>query len=532
MTGRRALLVLVALTPLALAARWSWYQDGKGAAFLPSPDSLEYAASAQSIAADGTFLLQIGPHRVRPRYSPGWPLVQTLALRAGADGARLWRFTAIFGALLASGIALATMTALECRRGDRETGCDGETERSRSAIAFGLGAGVLWCWSPLSASSGGTLMSDEPTALASFTALACATVAFLRAAPVERTRSGAASVGWALGAGFAAGLALTMRTVEGLLLAPPLALLALRSARIHGWGRAGRLTLLALTGVLPPVMATGVVLARSGLSPWQWSAYPFWAPERFGSLDVTFSWRYAWIANPHIPAVVGSETVGQLRAYGLTFLGLTPPHGWAHFGTLWPALGWLALAGLVAAGVVAARRAGPTAGNAAGNALTVTVAVAGWCASHWLVFGAYFYPDPRFVLGALAWCPVALATALGALARASSARVRRAAWLASALIVALVIGDGWAHHPKRRLWEPKNEETRAAVERWLAADDQGRREETIPFDPVLAQALGLLPPERTRTIREWGALPATKQVNLLRRNGYLEGESARNDQNR
>ncbi len=521
MNRRRSLAILALLTPLAIGARWGWYQDGKGAAFLPSPDSLEYVASAQSIASEGRFYLQIGPEHVRARYSPGWPMLQAVALAAGVEGADVWRFTALFGVLLAVGVALATTTAIEGARRAPPTARD-----ALVPVIFGLGAGALWCVSPLAADSGGTAMSDEPTAFVCFAALACASVALLRDDRAAGSRRSSSVVGWSLFAGLCAGQALAMRTVEGLLLAPPLAWLAIHGARLNGWARVRRVTLAALCGALIPIGATMVVLARSGLSPWQWSAYPFWAPERFGSLDVTFSLRYAWIANPHIPAMIGAEHVGQLRAYASTFLGLVPPHGWAHFGTIWPALGWLALTGLMLAWVIALRRTerAPT------PAAPATVAVAGWCLSHWLVFGAYFYPDPRFVLGALAWCPVTLATALGTLALSPNARVRRGAWLAAALVTALALGDAWARHPKRHIWQAKNEDTREAVERWLAWDDDTRSDQTIPFDPVMAQALGLLAPERTRTIHEWGQLPGTKQVNLLRRNGYFDRMKARSDQ--
>lgn len=327
----------------------------------------------------------------------------------------------------------------------------------------------------------------------------------------------------ALAGGLGAGFALTMRSVEGVLLAPPLAWLALHAARRHGVRSVARVVAVAAIGALPPILATIAVLARSGVSPWRWSAYEFWAPERFGDLSVTFDWTYAWVANPHIPAYIGVSPVGQLRAYGLTFLGLAGPHNWMRFGTLWPLAGWVALA-VLAAPPLARRVCGGASRAVASGAAAVVV----WCVSHWLVFGAYFYPDPRFVLGALAWCPVALAVALALVANARAHRRARAgAAIAAALIGALILGDAWAHHAKRRIYEPRNDETRAELHRFLSWDDATRARERVPFDTVLAQALGWFPAERAALIPSWGPPPAIKQANLLIRSGYLRADGSR-----
>lgn len=509
---REWLTIAAIVVPTALFARWSWFQDGQGPAFLPSPDAVEYAAAAQSIATDGTFLLQVAQHRVRPRYPPGWPLLQAVALRAGTDGADLWRVTAPFGAALACAIAGVTRAAV------------GAHGNRRVALAAAIGAGLAWALSPLAATCGGTAMSDEPTALACFVALAGIGAALARG---QASADGGARTTRALAAmgGIAAGAALTMRAVEGLLLAPPLAWLAHHAARRHGVRPVARVVALAAFGALPPIVATMAVLAHSGVSPWRWSAYEFWAPERFGDLSVTFSWTYAWVANPHIPAYIDVSPVSQLRAYGLTFLGLAGPYNWMRFGTLWPLAGWGAL---VVLAVPALARRGLGAGARSSDLAIGALAVAIWCVSHWLVFGAYFYPDPRFVLGALAWCPVALAVALALAANdGAHSRARAGAAIVAALVVALVVGDGWAHHPKRRIYEPRNEETRAELHRFLAWDDATRVREQVPFDTVLAQALGWLPASRAALVPSWGRPPATKQANLLIRNGYLRPDGAR-----
>src|ERR1700709_461961 len=101
MTWKGYLLLGAIVVPLALAARWTGDAGQKGARFSPAPDTVEYAAEAQSIARTGQIFLQIGPYRVRPRFPPGWPLLIAPAIRAGMQGRELWRITAIFGALLA-----------------------------------------------------------------------------------------------------------------------------------------------------------------------------------------------------------------------------------------------------------------------------------------------------------------------------------------------------------------------------------------------------------------------------------------------
>ena len=58
-------------------------------------------------------------------------------------------------------------------------------------------------------------------------------------------------------------------------------------------------------------------------------------------------------------------------------------------------------------------------------------------------------------------------------------------------------------------------------DRWLALGDDRRAGRTMPFDPVHAQALGLLTPDVVASIRTWGELPDTLHVRRLRANGTL-----------
>src|ERR1700694_5879364 len=101
-----AAAVVVRVAPLALAARWRWAETPDGRQLRPRPDALEYAAAAQAIATEGRYYLQVGLYRVRPRYPPGWPMVLAVAVRLGIAGDQLWRVAGVFGAGLASVLAL------------------------------------------------------------------------------------------------------------------------------------------------------------------------------------------------------------------------------------------------------------------------------------------------------------------------------------------------------------------------------------------------------------------------------------------
>ncbi|HEY4564737.1 MAG TPA: hypothetical protein VIJ36_17260, partial [Thermoanaerobaculia bacterium] len=113
MTWKAGLLLAVIVVPLALAARWGGNAELKGVRFSPWPDTVEYAAEAQSLARSGQVYLQIGPYRVRPRFPPGWPLLLAPAVRLGVAGQELWRITGVLGAVLAwlLGITTAYATA-------------------------------------------------------------------------------------------------------------------------------------------------------------------------------------------------------------------------------------------------------------------------------------------------------------------------------------------------------------------------------------------------------------------------------------
>jgi hypothetical protein len=67
---------------------------------------------------------------------------------------------------------------------------------------------------------------------------------------------------------------------------------------------------------------------------------------------------------------------------------------------------------------------------------------------------------------------------------------------------------------------------RSAVAAWLRLSDAARAAATMPFDPLEAQALGLLPPATTARLRAWGDLPPTVQVRRLRALGLLPAQGS------
>jgi hypothetical protein len=54
-----------------------------------------------------------------------------------------------------------------------------------------------------------------------------------------------------------------------------------------------------------------------------------------------------------------------------------------------------------------------------------------------------------------------------------------------------------------------------AVQSWKAIGDARRRRSVLPFDPIRAQAYGLLPPRLVARVRSWGKFPATRRYLTL-----------------
>jgi hypothetical protein len=304
-----------------------------------------------------------------------------------------------------------------------------------------------------------------------------------------------------------------LRPTSALLLAVPLALLAAGALRLHGVRRAGpRLAVASATAVLGPALVCALLL-RSGLSPWQWTAYELWVPRWYVSERV-FALRHALQDNLEFPLASDGEPQSNLELGLRVLLGLPGVGPGGSLGPLWPLLGWLAALPLW--------RAGRRAGGGARRAMPWAAAAgAAWLLGHVVLFSLYFYPAARFYLGAAALCPLLLGSALGRLAAAPARAPRHAGALVAALLVAV---QAVAVVPFARLLSvpprsrpPLEQAVPRRVAAWVRMDDAERRRGRVVFDPVYAQALGLLPPEAVDRVGAWGRLPRTFHVHRLMR---------------
>ncbi|HYO14560.1 MAG TPA: hypothetical protein VE685_15300 [Thermoanaerobaculia bacterium] len=494
MTFRQHLLLFLLVVPLALAIRWYDGDGVKGALFHPRPDSLEYAAMAQSLARSGQVYLQIGPHRVRSRYPPGWSLLLAPALKLGVAGDDLWKVTGLFGAGLAWLLAVLAAWATATLSG----------RAGPPALAAGLLAGAGWSLAPIAVSLGQTLMSDEPATLVSLLGLVLTAAAFLR-------KEG--SLAAAAGGGLALGLAVSMRTVNLALLAPPVLVFLAAGARRLGSGVMLRRGFAWTVGGLLFPALTAAVLLRTGLPAWEWSGYRFWVPQRFEELTDAFHLRHALTPNEEFSYLdLQRRPFTHLEMAGRVLLGLPGLRPFHYLGYYWPIAGWLAAFPLIWLGLRRKRNEDLV--------IAVAAALALWVAGHVAVFSLYFYPTSRFYLPLLALCLALLATACGVGLGWPRLRARIPAGVLAALVGLLLTGTylWFSRLPLPRL---EDERTVERFTRWASLSDEERAGREIPFDPVHAQALGLLTPEIAAQVVAWGELPDTLHVRRLRMNGYL-----------
>ena len=534
MSWKRGLLFALVVIPLALATRWGGDAEAKGARFHPWPDTVEYAAEAQALARTGRVFLQIGPHEVRPRFPPGWPLLIAGAVRAGVEGQDLWRISGVFGAALAWLLAISAAGAtgalgphhpgpllpsprlppsqgeegekrdvppLPVREGgrDRERGPGGEGPGGGTApILAGLLAGCVWAFAPIAAGLGQTLMSDEPTALVSLAGLLLAGLAFLG----DRRRP----LPLALAGGLAFGLAASMRSVAAALMLLPLLFFLIGAARRLGLRAALPRALAWTAGALVFPALTAWIVVRSGLQPWEWSGYRFWMPNRFDHWTSTFNLRFALQPDTAFRQAIEGRPLSHLELALRVLLGIPGLRPHHYLGLLWPVAGWLSAIPLYRI----ARRHRPAIAAWAAPGLLL------WTLAHVAIFSLYFYPSSRFYLAPLALCLVLLATLCGLL-------WDRARWATgiAALLVAILTAWTFVQFQREPLPDLETGRTRAKFTRWLEVGDEQRRGRVMPFDPVHAQALCLLTPEVAAGIREWGELPDTVEVRRLRMNGFL-----------
>jgi hypothetical protein len=351
------------------------------------------------------------------------------------------------------------------------------------------------------------VLSDEPAALAGVACLLLTGLGLLL-----RAKPRWAVLCAALG-GLSLGLSAAMRPIAACLLVPPLAILLITALRQSGVCLLlPRLAAWGLGAFVFPA-AVMLLLHHSGLRPTEWSGYAFWVPERYGRLSDTFSLTYALKPDEDFSLGADGEPLSHLGIAARVLLGLPGLRARHSLGLIWPILGWLAAVPLFRA---ARRREGP----AADLAPWIFAALLLWVAGHVVVFSLYFYPTSRFYLGPLVLCTILLAAACGLGWAQPSLRTRVPAILAALLALLLTV-RGWTDLQREPLPEERDDRTRSRFARWKDRSDEERAGRIVPFDPLFAQALGLLPPEVVESVHVWGELPPTVHVRRLRALGLL-----------
>jgi hypothetical protein len=144
-----------------------------------------------------------------------------------------------------------------------------------------------------------------------------------------------------------------------------------------------------------------------------------------------------------------------------------------------------------------------------------------WVLLNVAFFGSYFYLAARFYLPLCAFCAVAFAALVAAAAeRDRQPRVRCAA---AVLLLATVVAQFQFLRGLAYSKDELPEDARPAVAGWLALSPAERAAGVVPFDPVVAQAQGLLPPDVVAGITDWGALRRTREFQILRGSDALAG---------
>jgi hypothetical protein len=502
------LLLALAVGPTALLVRWNAVDRFPGRLFQPYPDAKEYVASAQAIRQTGRFFLQVGPHRAPPRYPPGWPLVLAAAFALSIPPERTPEIVAVFDALHALLIAVAT--AFFCRWLRHPTA--GAPFLPADLLA-GMVAGWGWAFTPIAVSLGVVALSDVPTA-----AVVDAMFLLLLVGTLRRGRRWISSLVF-LAAGLLLGLAIAMRPFILPLVAGSVVLLGIA----HWVNGSRRLFVLSLTsflaGVAIPVACTATLMSRSGWGPWSWSHYAFWVRE-FSDLGAVFRWLHLIEGNPDLPILdpISGKAFGHLRLALHLFAGVPLGRHQPGLGWVWPTIAWLV------GGAVACDRALQGRDSERRLNLLVIAAFATLILSHIVLFGTYFYPAPRFYLLALAPAWVLLGGTVGHLGQHRSPVFRAAALVALVLTAFAVKSELqlFLERPTVPSAEMNERDLRAPFRAWSMVPDDLRRELPVPFDPVRAQAMGLLPPSALSGISEWGPLPETEHTIPLRARGLIE----------
>jgi len=487
------LLLLIVLVPLSLLVSWKFAHLGWGPQFAPHPDCLEYAAGAQSLATSGEYFLQVGAHRVPPRYPPGWPLLLSLALRCGVTPTSLWWGTAVCNALVSFLIALMTLRA--ARFLQRQITGDPVRQDTVQAWITGLLAGLLWALSPQVVFLSLTLLSDLPALL--FILL----FGRLFLAGLDRTREKRpAPAGLWVVCGLILSLTATIRFIHVVLAVPALLLLC-----AGYWRSFNRRSAIQALGWLSLGWVVGLVAVSllSQLPPWHWSNYSYWIPEFYADFSDTFRLSYALHGNPKLAMGIPLRLDPHLVRIARMLAGTSQQHPIFLLGHWWPLLGWFGLA--AAALVLPKHGSGQRVRWLAGS-------LAVWVLGHAAFYAVYFALVSRYFLAPMAICIGSLAVGLHCLiSKYPYATVRVGARALMIATVVLAVAD-LDRIPEPRDFRQPTDELKSAHGAWVGMGAEERAERDLPFDPVYAQAMGLLGPQIIDGIGAWGKLPRTSHV--------------------
>ncbi|HVT57563.1 MAG TPA: hypothetical protein VHR45_04110 [Thermoanaerobaculia bacterium] len=567
---------------VALAARWRWAATWDGPTFQPQPDALEYAASAQALAQSGKFYLQVGPVPARPHYAPGWPLLIAAALVVGVPPQQLWRLTGLCGAVLAVVLAAAARRSVLVLAGERAAPESAAWGALAGGLVAGIGwalapaavavgttllsdePATLAAWSSVLLLAGGMLRSVSPLGRrglwlwAGASGVAGGLAASMR--PIEGALLVAAELpliiyagltlglrgvlrllgAWCAGAALPAVLTAAILVHSGL---PALAWTGYRFWSLPGarffdstFAVAGNPDLpAALDGRVRPHLELAA-LALFGLPglPWDWYLGRLW--PLLGWLATPWLWALSSAGQAGTstqPPLCGNSLPQLRRLAGSRSSSVAERHSPEGCRHIYHCRQPLVLCGRAAfpgglSRQVAPGRSRPGAPDrsreprrAAIDLLRwVAVGLGCWTLCRVALLSCYFYPAGRFYLPAQAVPLLLLATASGFAAAGGGRWLRRAGCAAAAGLLAALLLDFASF---RRGIAPGDPPGRVfkRFRRWIELTDQQRAAQGVPFDPLAAQALGLMDPETVAGIREWGELPPTYHVLRLRKKGLL-----------
>ncbi len=510
--GPCLLLSLIVLV-VAFLVRWDIVPPDRGQEFSIVPDSMEYAATAHSIVQTGEFFLQVGPWRVPPRYSPGYPLFLSLFLRLGIPGEKLWRVNAIVGSLHAW--LLFFIAYVVARMIIRKTGYgrDGPWSVEPVACLAGLIAGMGWAFSPISLNHGRHVMSDELGALSANIFLVFLSFLFYRQGKgAVRT-----TLPLSLLAGISYGCMIGVRPILGFLLAGSICILFL-GCLVQCHKKVIVIQLLGMMGgVLLGVLPVIYILHRSGYPLTKWSHYEYWAPEYYDSIRKTFHPQYAIFGNEEYGYKASERILGHaevaLRLF--TGWGRLPEPG---IGRWWPFLSilcFLVIVRRLLSGVTWKKDKIPWLLASYFMYFSATL----------LAFSLYFFPAIRFYLPVLPfmWLPISIAIAF------CWFQTRRALkYLGYALLLLLACFSYLELRPlvRSRPSYAYYQSLRSIYDGWNKTPEIQKAMTVLPFDPIMAQAYGILPLSAVPDQQIWGKSPDTSHFIRLKMNHSLSQRPA------